>query len=216
MTINLKSLDRWMLLAGDKALVLSGKSGGGERRVRIAFNVGEHTRAYVSDAGGEERLLAVLQPGLETVEFTAPGVLHITTDASEGAEVWVQTAETEPTFVEVIDPVIFTRIANRRHRNPELEEMMYRMQLNVERRLAAQKDEFEAALERRRMEEDHGRPAETIKTDAPGAAADGAGAEVSAPEQAAAQPGQPAGSADGGQQPGDNGGTSGEAGRLPS
>lgn len=214
MTIKLNSLDRWALLPSEKSLVLSGKPGGGERRVRISFNVAEFTRAYVATPDGEERLLAVLRPGLETVEFIAPGVLHVRTDAEAEAEVWVCTAETEPTYVEIIDPVIFTRIANRRHRNPELEEMMYRMQMNMERRLAQQAGEIEAALERRRKEEEHGRPAEIVKTGAPGAAARSGGAEVRAQEPVASEPGEAAGGADGGEQSGDGGGAAGDAGTV--
>ena len=202
MAIKLNALARWASLPHGKQLVLAGKPTGGDRRVRLSLNVGEATKVYVSDEGGEERLLAVVQPGLETIEFSAPGRLHVHTDARDGAEVWIQTAETEPTFVEVVDPVVFTRIANRRHRNPELEEMMYRMQLNVERRIAATRDEMEAAYERRRKEEEHGRAAEIIKSDAPGATAGVGGEEVRPPEPVAPQPGESPGGEDGGEQPG--------------
>lgn len=181
MTIKLNSLDRWKLLGGNQ-LVLAGDELGTERRVRLHVNSAEEHALYVTDVDGEQRLLTVVPAGLETVEFWASGRLGIVSDAPEGAEIWYQTAETEPTHVEVRDPVIFTKIANRRHRNPELEEIMYRMQANMDRRLAQQSEEFEAALERRRLEEVNGRQPETIETKAPGAAANAGSGAVSASE----------------------------------
>jgi hypothetical protein len=88
MAIKLNSLSRWNRLGGGKKLVLSGRSTGGERRVRLSVNVEESAKLYVLTDDGEERLLAVVAPGLETVEFTAPGELQIYTDAREDAEVW--------------------------------------------------------------------------------------------------------------------------------
>ncbi len=71
-------------------------------------------------------------------------------DAGEG-EVLFWAADYEPAFVEVLDPEIFTKIAQRQTRNPELEEIMYRAQLNMERRFAAQEEEIEA-MRRRSLE----------------------------------------------------------------
>lgn len=205
MTIKLGSLSRWSPYM-DAAVVLAG-NGHRERRIRIHFNCESETAIYrVFDSTDDQQLIAVVPAGLETVEFAAKGEVRFIAVPISGTEVWYQTADVEPTYAAVHDPVIFTRIANRRHRNPELEEMMYRMQLNVERRLAAQASEIEAAFERRRQEEENGRPAEIVKSNAPGAASGPLGGEVPQSEPPAPQSGEAAGSADGGGQPGDGSG----------
>lgn len=198
MTIKLNSLARWRLYRGE-AFTLHGRDG--ERRIRLHVNC-ERETAFYRVHGDDEQLLAVVPAGVETIEFSAGGDVSIIALPRDDGQVWYQTADVEPTYSTVVDPVIFTKIANRRHRNPELEEMMYRMQLNVERRLAAQAEEFEAALERRRQEEEHGRPTETLVSDAPGTAAGSGVEEVRASEPAAPEPGETSGGSDGGGQSG--------------
>ena len=146
MTVKLNSLARWASLPATDAIVFEG-SDVGERRVRINFNLEGVTSFFIGDDGGEE-FLCTIGPGLETVEFNVAGSFKVYAEKGSGV-VHYQSADLEPTFHEIADPVIFTRIAQRRHRNPELEEMMYRMQANIERRLAAQADEMEALYARR-------------------------------------------------------------------
>ncbi|MFU0507251.1 hypothetical protein [Pseudaminobacter sp. NGMCC 1.201702] len=200
----MNSLARWQMYSGD-AVVLPGVDG--ERRIRLHVNCEHETAFYRTwgEVGAVEQLIAVVPPGVETIEFAAGGDVAWIAVPRDGGQVWYQTADGEPTFVRVVDPVIFTKIANRRHRNPELEEMMYRMQQNMERRLAQQAGEIEAAFERRRLEEANGRPAETVVTDAPGAAANAGGAEVQSPEPVQPEPGADAGGAVDGQSPGGGG-----------
>lgn len=184
MTIKLNTLARWHdLPAGQQ--IWFGQEGEPARLVRLHVNLSHPTVFNIEDAYGP-RLLCAVPAGVETIEFSAEGRFSVFPDANSG-EVQFQTAELEPAFAEIADPKIFTKIANRRHRNPELEEIMYRMNLNMERRLADQAEQFEAALERRRNEEANGRPAETVVTNAPGAAANAGGAEVR-PQNAAAEP----------------------------
>lgn len=198
MTIKLHSLDRWKTLERGEAIMFEKMSNDGERRVRLHLNLAGRTTFYVEGPKGP-RFLCVAGPGLETVEFAVSGKVAVMADEAAG-EVQYQTAEGEPTFATVVDPVIFTKIANRRHRNPELEEVMYRMQLNMERRLAQQATEIEAAFERRRKEEENGRPAEIVVSDAPGAPAGAGGAEIQPSEPGAEKPGENATGADGGDQ----------------
>lgn len=194
MTIKLNSLSRWRP-AGPDALVFEGV---GARRVRLHVNSPGVTLAWLLDGDGGVRQFLARVDGYEVIEFYAEGTVRV---GLEGADAWWMCAEVEPTHVEIIDPVIFTKIANRRHRNPELEEMMFRMQMNMERRLAQQAGEIEAAFERRRKEIDE-RPAETVKTDAPGAAANAGGGTVPAPEPGPSKPGEAPGGEDGGEQSG--------------
>lgn len=157
MTIKLGSLSRWRPYMGD-AVVLGGTEHR-ERRIRLHFNCESDAAIYrVWPDNDEQQLIAVVPAGLETVEFQAGGEVRFIAVPVGGTEVWYQTADIEPTYAEVNDPEIFTKLATRRHRNPELEEMMYRMQLNMERRFADQAGEFEAAIQRNREEQIHAEP----------------------------------------------------------
>lgn len=189
MTIKLNSVDRWHP-AREKVLTFEGD---GARRIRLHVNSPGLTLAWLVQAEGEVQFLARAE-GYEIIEFHAEDTVKVNLD---GNDVWWMCAEVEPTFVEVIDPVIFTKIANRRHRNPELEEIMFRMEQNMQRRLEQQAGEIEAAFERRRMEEVNGRPAETVVTNAPGAAANAGGGTVPEAEPIAPEPGETTGGENG-------------------
>ncbi|KIV61444.1 hypothetical protein SZ54_4716 [Rhizobium sp. UR51a] len=206
MVVKLNSLARWSALAPEQAIVFAG-SDIAERRVRIDFNLEAATSFFIVDNDGVENFLCALPQGQETIEFNALGTFRVYAEKGSGVVQYVS-ADLEPTFSEVVDPVIFTKIANRRHRNPELEEMMFRMNQNLERRLAQQADEFEAALMRRRLEEENGRSAETVVSDAPGTVAGSGGAALPAQGAAGEEPGETPPAPNGGEQQGSAGGGS--------
>lgn len=130
MTIKLESLSRWNHLAPANSLILETRERG-VRRIRISVNSPGLARFFVV-LDGKERFLATVDR-CDTIEFYAEGVVEVvTTDEN----VFVHTAEHEPTHIRVTDPVIFTRIANRKARNPDLEHMMHLMHVNLEKRLA--------------------------------------------------------------------------------
>lgn len=132
MTIKLDSLSRWAALPQGDVLTLAGTVA--ERRIRLQVNSPGAARLFVVNADGEEVFLAA-PVGRETVEFSAGGDVRITTADDD---VFVYTAELEPTSAVIPDPVVFTKIAQRRARNPEMEQMMFLMNQNMDRRLAAQ------------------------------------------------------------------------------
>lgn len=204
MVVKLNSLARWASLPSDEAIVFEG-SDEGERRVRINLNLEGVTAFFIGDEQGE-RFLATLGPGLETVEFNVAGSFKVYAEKGSGI-VHYQSADLEPTFAEIADPKIFTRIAQRRHRNPELEEMMYRMQANIERRMAAQADEMEALYARRLEEAKNAGRTEALAAAAPSGAG---GAQVPAQGAVGEKPGEAVAPAPAGQQSG--GGGDGEAG----
>jgi len=207
MVVKLNSLSRWSELGSDKAIVFAG-SDVGERTVRLHLNL-EGVTSFFILIGDQERFLVTMQPGVDTVEFSAAGEFRVYAEEGSGAVLY-QSADLEPTFSEIVDPVIFTKIANRRHRNPELEEMMFRMNQNLERRLEQQAHEFEAAFQRRRMEEENGRSAETVISNAPGAVAGAGSAQVPAQGAAGEEPGETASAPNSGEQQG--GASGGQAG----
>ena len=208
MVVKLNSLSRWSVLDPEQAIVFAG-SDVAERRVRIDFNLEAATSFFIVDDDGVENFLCALPHGQETIEFNAAGTFRVYAENGSGVVQYVS-ADLEPTFSEIVDPVIFTKIANRRHRNPELEEIMFRMNQNLEARLAQQAHEFEAALERRRMEEEYGRSEETVISNAPGTAAGAGGATVPAQGAAGEKSGENAPAPNAGEQQG--GASGGQAG----
>jgi hypothetical protein len=143
MTIKLNSLDRWTLLPRGKAIAFVGTDA---RRVRLHVNAQFECGLYIRFDGGEERFLAAVPAGLETVDFTAAGNFVVSPSDGE-IEIWYQTAEDEPTYFENLDPVIFTKIIQRRKRNVDLELMMFKANQNAAVREAAMQREFSAQLD---------------------------------------------------------------------
>lgn len=203
MAIKLNSLARWSRLPETDAIVFEG-SDVDERRVRIDFNLEGVTTLFLHD-GKLESFLCTIGPGVETVEFNVAGSFSVYAEKGSGA-VHYYCSEHEPSFHEIANPVIFTKIAQRRHRNPELEEMMWRMNQNIERRLAAQADEIKAFYE--------AKEAANVRTETPvpsGTPASAGGDEVSAPSAGGEGSGEAAAPAAGGEPQGDAGGGNGGA-----
>jgi hypothetical protein len=202
MTVTLNSLARWAVLAADEAVVFEGLDEA-ERRVRLNLNLEAVTTLFIGYPDGSENLLVTVGPGLETVVFNVAGSFKVYAENGSGI-VHYQSADLEPNYVEVVDPKIFTKIAQRRHRNPELEEMMYRMQANMERRLAAQTDEIEALYARQLQE---AKNAATVQANPPAVAPTAGASEVPAQVPAGEKPGESAGTPAGSEQPSNGGGT---------
>lgn len=150
MTIKLNTLERWQLLPEGQGIALVGKRG---RKVRIEFNSEVQRRLYITRASGELRFLTVLRAGHNSLEFVEDGRFVLIPENTVQGELWAYTSEFEPAHAVVDDPVVFTKIAHRRSRNPELEQMMFLMQQNIDRRLAAADAEHsrQLALMERKM-----------------------------------------------------------------
>lgn len=87
--------------------------------------------------------------GRDRFEFTVAGAFDLVV---VGGAAYVYTIDSAELGTNIVAPVIFTRIANRRQRNPQLEMMEYQMRLNSERMYAALEQESlrrHQALERR-------------------------------------------------------------------
>lgn len=144
--IKLDTLTRWRPLAQGEVMTIPGEA---SRRIRLHVNSPGRAVLYLRENERTHRFLAA-PVGREVVEFTAEGDVEIVTGSDD---VQVYTAEFEPTFVVVEDPEIFTQIAQRAARNPELEHMMWLQQQNVERRMAQLQRDMEARYERDRQAE---------------------------------------------------------------
>lgn len=140
------NLDKWRtILEGEFIEFLSDRP----RTVRLEVNARDRVRLFVQQEGGEPAFLAIVE-GRDTVEFSANGAFDLYV---EGGECAVYTADGDDWSVAEVDAVTFTKIVERRIRNPELELMMAITRQNMETRLAAQSAEmerrFEATLARR-------------------------------------------------------------------
>lgn len=129
MTIKLGNLSRWQALNKGASLKLPGSE---VRLVRLNVNSPGTAILHLANADDEIEFLAA-PVGRDTVEFYAAGDLTITT---ESADVKVYAAENEPAYNIEPDGEAFTKIMERAPRNPELEQMMYLSQVNIERRMA--------------------------------------------------------------------------------
>lgn len=144
MTIKLNSIARWTAVDNGSGVALNGR---GHRKVRIDFLSENDRRIYLVRADGEVRFLAFLEAGHTCLEFMDEGNLLLSPD-DDGGELWAYTSEFEAAHVVVPDAVTFTKIAQRRTRNPELEHMMWLQQQNIDRRFAALENDYKAQLEK--------------------------------------------------------------------
>lgn len=138
---NLGNVERWMKLAPKSIMNLPDAH---PRRIRLNVNAANETKLYRTIDGGELVFLAVVK-GLEVVEFNTSGKVGIVADSDD---LFIYTAELEPTFVEIPDAESYTEIVQRKERNPDLEYITYQMNLNAERRMQALEVEYAQRLER--------------------------------------------------------------------
>lgn len=144
--VRIHTPEKWQRLAKGDDLEIAPSPSGGLRRVRLEINAPERTKFYlVRETAGPVFLAAV--DGMGVIEFTSPPE-GCRVDALGEDDVWFYTADGDQIAVPRPESPSFVRVANRRARNPELERMMYVMNQNIERRLAGQKAEFEAAVAR--------------------------------------------------------------------
>lgn len=107
-----------------------------------------------------------LVKGRDRLEFAVDGAFDL---IPEGGSAYVFSADGQEIATRVVAPVIFTRIANRRQRNPHLEMMEYKMKLNQQRLINQMEEEsqrrigaLEARLERYAQQRDIRTPPELV------------------------------------------------------
>lgn len=137
MVVRLHNMGRWAVLKPGDVLQLNGLP---RRKVRVEFNTEAPTRIDLVEPGNVVTFLAVVS-GHEVVQFTAGAECHLV--ASSDGEVWYFTNDGDQIGTQ-FQNVSFTKIATRRARNPQMEMMMFKMQQNIDRRLAALAAEQEA------------------------------------------------------------------------
>ena len=135
---NLKDVNKFVLAKPGEALSLV--EGEFPREVRLEVNAESACHLALRTDAGEPRFLAVVE-GRETVLFTIEGPTEVWPTCD--GQVWWWTVELEDAAV-VSDAETYTKIAERRARNPELERVARKMQENADRRMAALMREMDA------------------------------------------------------------------------
>lgn len=146
MSQRIHNLSKWVRLGEGKGLSFAKAK---RRTVVLDVNCPSQVAFYVLHDGvvegmedGEGPLFLGVAEGRDTFEFGVDGGFTL---LAEGGEAYVYTADGQQIETRIVSPVVFTRIANRRQRNPQLELMQYRMRLNQDARMKA----LEAEAERR-------------------------------------------------------------------
>lgn len=138
----LHNINKWRHLVEGNAYSFANTR---KRNVRLEVNAPLEVCLTVIDDQGESFFLALVK-GRDTVEFVSTGKIAI---AVEGGDIWLYTEDSDDISSVVIDPVKFTRIAERRQRNPELEFIAAQMNRNMQRNLEKQAFEIEQRFARR-------------------------------------------------------------------
>lgn len=112
------------------------------RVVRLEVNSRMPVGLYLLDVPSGATMFLATTCGRDTVEFHCGGNFSLVSDG----ECYIYTADGESIHHESPDPVIFTRIADRRGVPPEIRAITETMNRNLERRLAQQASEFNAIL----------------------------------------------------------------------
>lgn len=149
MVVRIHNLGKWSRLDAAQAMVLELPHHDG-RKVRLSVNC-EHDAAFTVveiDKEGSPATFLGHAKGLEDFEFYVKGTVQVVA-TSEG-DVWYFTNDgADPGAVLNVEAVSFTKIANRRARNPELEAVMWKAEVNMNRRMARLEAEAMARIEGR-------------------------------------------------------------------
>lgn len=138
------NVDKWWKVSQGEALEFPNEK---IRNVRLEVNTPNRSALWVIDVATETVYFLALVEGRQTVEFGTTGKMALSV---EGGDVWIYTADSDDVSTIVLAPQIFTKIYERRRRNPEFELMVHKMQENMERRLAQQANELAWIVHRER------------------------------------------------------------------
>ena len=135
------NVNKWVELNEGKGVTFPGDR---PRVVRLEVNSPGETFLYIhqdNDDASDDVDTSFLARvcGRDTLEFHVSGKFSL---SSEGPPCNIYTVDGDNIAFENLTPTIFTKIAERRARNPELEYIAAKMQANMERRLEQQAHEL--------------------------------------------------------------------------
>lgn len=109
-------------------------------RVGRRFLPGDDPGIWKDDEG---LFLCHCRGGRDTIDFAVDGPFSLVV---VGGPVFIYSQDSQQIEMHVLEPEVFTRIANRRQRNPQFEMMMYQQRMNMERRFQELADETERRI----------------------------------------------------------------------
>lgn len=132
------ALSQWAFLAAGAGNHYPGQLA---RTVRLEVNAPVETGLYIvpyDEQTGEQKepVFLALVKGRDLVEFSADYAF----DLVPQDDLYILTVDGQLTHVEVEDAVSFTKIVERKRRDPVLEQMMWEANRNMEARLAQQSE----------------------------------------------------------------------------
>ena len=133
----LHNVEKWFTIAEGGTLNFGNPN---PRRVRVDVNAPHESRLFYVDGEGKMTFLASVI-GRDVIEFRAYGEFAL---ICEGPEVWIYTIDGEDVSYKNDAAETFTKIWDRRPRNPELELIQYQMHRNQERMFNEMRGEFAA------------------------------------------------------------------------
>ena len=208
----LANLDKWTRLSTKDSIRFSNTM---PRTVRLQVNSPDVARLWVephTDEGSGELQFLARVVGLDVIEFSAPGAFSL---FAEGEDVFIYTADGADVSLVNEAPESFTKIVERRRRNPELEYMMAIQNRNMEKRLAELAEEQFRRLERSQQARPQVDPATGVSGGPSPEPGQTAGHGSSDPQAAAAPPGTPRAADAGGAAGAGGGGEADGAGQQP-
>lgn len=149
------NLDKWRYLAQGEVIRFTSDR---PRTVRLEVNAEDKCKFFVAEGAEDPVFLAVVE-GRDALEFSAQGEFDLLVTGGSAA---IYTADGDDWSVAEVDGATFTKIVERRMRNPELEYMMFVQNQNMEKRLAQQADELQRRFEASAAERDARRVPEPV------------------------------------------------------
>jgi hypothetical protein len=128
MVQRLGSIKKWRLVEIDEVVAFDSPK---PRLVRIEVNAPASAELYYIDGDGAVSFLGLVR-GRDTIESSSDGKFSL---AVQAGDCWVYSVDGDDISTTIIDPIIFTRVVERRRRSPELVEMELSMMANVNKRM---------------------------------------------------------------------------------
>lgn len=170
------NLDKWQKIGEGEVITFTDTR---PRTVRVEVNAPDDTGIFIFEGDSKDGQFLARVCGRDVLEFSPNDKFALVADG----ECYIYTADGQNWAMAPVDDMSFTRIVERKQRNPELERMMYEMQYNLEKRLAKQAEDFELKLARdrrlaRRDADEQARAAEAARAGADAATADATSGEA--------------------------------------
>lgn len=138
----IQNIEKWKHVAAGGAMNFEYEW---RRTIRLDVNAAGTAALFYVDGNGETTFLALVT-GRDVVEFQCQGDAF--SIVVEDADAWFYTIDGERMAVSLPDAVKFTKLIERRQRNPEVELMRYHMEATMKGMMEHQQRELDRRIDR--------------------------------------------------------------------